>query len=1294
MGESFGQISRVSHQWYRLVKFSSVKMHLYLTATIFFVVCHGNIEDATSSESDLNGESSGVANPMTETSVEVGEKNNDTKSDLNGESLGVANPHLNGESSGVANPLTETSVEVGEKNNDTKSDFNGESSGVANPLTETSVEVGEKNNDTKSDFNGESSGVANPLTETSVEVGEKNNDTKSDFNGESSGAANSLTETPVEVGEKNNDTKSDFNGESSGAANPLTETPVEVGEKNNDTKSDFNGESSGAANPLTETPVEVGEKNNDTKSDFNGESSGAANPLTETPVEVGEKNNDTKSDFNGESSGAANPLTETPVEVGKKNNDTNSCSHSMSTLKCPDVSSFNEYLTKNKTGYFEVEIEHVGGIVDLRRTYGQFILESLKISEANLIALIISSENKGDNFFNGLKKLDISGNPKFEIHTLVDGGKLQDSLTHLSMRGTAVNQLDDQLPKLLRNYPNLEYLDVSYTGITYLHDPLIFTSNLKLTHLDASSNDKLGFVKLHYDTVQRLEHLNLSNCSLRTIEVQGHYSEYYKKDPGNMKDLDVSNNKLKEIPPLLLSALRNGSFFLNISSNDFEKASENCQTFHLWNFLQSLKKIGVEGSHVHVIGKEEVSFMELNALSNCPETSCPPGCRCNSKKKTVDCRNLGLTLIPYVAPSWAEVLLLQNNNLTTLEGIQSPVWCKLRILNVGYNSLSQIFSVDTMKPKCHCLSETYGKDVRSCFPQNMEKISLNDNVLQNYTKNGCLLLSPVRDLDLSRNRIEKFAPVCYQSMEHLEKLNLAGNEIADINIQQVAQYPVLQILYVSKCPPPFQPGLKIYILDHNLMNNKCITSHRQNIQSNCDGQTPDASLKTCPTSQSETTTDLNGTTNSSSETTTDLNGTINNSSETTTDLNGTTNSSSETTTDLNGTINNSSETTTDLNGTINNSSETTTDLNGTTNSSSETTTDLNGTTNSSSETTTDLNGTPNSSSETASDVNGTTSSLEITWTTIAIFFIICFILALIKLFWRNVFRCIRPKILNPRNIGNRKKYDCFVVCSSEDFTRVRDMIIVPLTQRGYSIAWHDNAFVPGDWIMHNVERAVQNSSRMMIFGTQNLVNSRWGLHEIRRGCHEEFVNPDFKVLALVDVTLPKTLNRDLYNIVCLRTHIKLTDRDYIEQICRFLPPQELPENCDLQPDNWQESLNGINELLERYEEIRRKERQISALRQGELFHTYREKGTVSIRVDIGTAFSSHVCDDKATCPSCQKEQYALIQRFKGGPHSSSALDLSKTSTRREYTIDGESCEDITDILNEDGFIRGWKRTTC
>ncbi|XP_068201789.1 uncharacterized protein [Palaemon carinicauda] len=152
--------------------------------------------------------------------------------------------------------------------------------------------------------------------------------------------------------------------------------------------------------------------------------------------------------------------------------------------------------------------------------------------------------------------------------------------------------------------------------------------------------------------------------------------------------------------------------------------------------------------------------------------------------------------------------------------------------------------------------------------------------------------------------------------------------------------------------------------------------------------------------------------------------------------------------------------------------------------------------------------------------------------------------------------------------------------------------------------------------------------------------------------------------------------------------------DHIEQVCRFLPPQELPENSDLQPDNLQESLNGIKELLERYEEIRQKERLTSTRRLGELFHTYREKGKVSIRVDIGTVFSSHVCDDKATCPSCQKEQYALIQRFKGGPYSSSALDLSETSTRQEYTIDGESCEDITDILNEDGFIRGWKRTTC
>ncbi|XP_068240369.1 toll-like receptor 2 isoform X2 [Palaemon carinicauda] len=879
------------------------------------------------------------------------------------------------------------------------------------------------------------------------------------------------------------------------------------------------------------------------------------------------------SDLNDTSTSVGSVSNET-VEDNEINNDTKMCSkepidNSIYILRCPDVLAFDKHFIQGDNNSFEIEIESVGGVFNFPQHLGQIHLESLRISEAKLTFFNSSSETQ---FLQSLKKMDLSGNPDFDAQSLVNLGKLE-SLTYLSMRGSALKTLDKHLPYLLKNLPNLEYLNVSSTGITYLDDPYIFDSNKKLKHLDISGNDKLSFIIFHADFIHQMTYLNLSNCILRRIKVEEdlmcNMPHYNQKDVGIMEVLDVSNNRLKEIPPSLLSALRNNSFLLNISGNDFGEASENCLTIHLWHFLQSLP------TKVHVPGEEELRFREKIALSKCQWNSCPPGCQCNRKKKIVDCSNIGLKTLPQVAPSSAETLLLQNNNLTTLEGIQSAAWCNLKILNVGYNNVSRIFYDHKIEGNCTCQSkEAYSDEQERCLPQNLEEIHLNNNTLQNFTKNDCLLLSPLHELDLSGNKMKTLASICDGPLNYLETLTVTGNTIGNISENDIYQYPKLNILHISE-GTKYNESIQLYS-----KNLSIIVGDRKEVSLDIEGSSLSTSSPT-----------------------------------------------------------------------------------------------------------------GNISCDTSPPVKEVSDELIMT----AVALVILIILVLFTCYnnyRRNSSTGIKRKFEPQKSIAKRKKYDCFVVCSSEDFTRVREMIIVPLTQRGYSIAWHDNAFVPGDWIMHNVERAVQNSSRMMIFGTQNLVSSRWGLHEIRRGSHEEFVNPDFKVLALVDETLPKTLNRDLYDIVCLRTHIKLTDPDYIEQICRFLPPQELPENSDLQPDSLQESLNDINEFLERYEEIRRKERLTSARRLGELFHTSREQGKVSIRVDIGTAFSSHVCDDTATCPSCQKEQYALIQRFKAGPYSSSALNLSETSTRQEYTIDGESCEDITDILNEDGFIRGWKRTTC
>ncbi|XP_047493003.1 uncharacterized protein LOC125041771 [Penaeus chinensis] len=163
------------------------------------------------------------------------------------------------------------------------------------------------------------------------------------------------------------------------------------------------------------------------------------------------------------------------------------------------------------------------------------------------------------------------------------------------------------------------------------------------------------------------------------------------------------------------------------------------------------------------------------------------------------------------------------------------------------------------------------------------------------------------------------------------------------------------------------------------------------------------------------------------------------------------------------------------------------------------------------------------------------------------------------------------------------KYSVFVVHSSKDREMVRENLIIPLFQRGYSVAWHENAFVPGAWILENIERAVRNSERMVVFATDNLTASRCSLQEIRRGRYEEMDREEFRVMALVTETLPRALAKDLYEIVALRTHIHYSDRDYIEKICQFLrPPRPVPVQ-DTPPLH----ATSIRSHLDRFDEMRR-----------------------------------------------------------------------------------------------------------
>ncbi|XP_063590986.1 uncharacterized protein LOC134768230 isoform X2 [Penaeus indicus] len=209
--------------------------------------------------------------------------------------------------------------------------------------------------------------------------------------------------------------------------------------------------------------------------------------------------------------------------------------------------------------------------------------------------------------------------------------------------------------------------------------------------------------------------------------------------------------------------------------------------------------------------------------------------------------------------------------------------------------------------------------------------------------------------------------------------------------------------------------------------------------------------------------------------------------------------------------------------------------------------------------------------------------------------LLCYVFIVCVMHWYSLRRYTTKEIEGTSEC----KYSVFVVHSSKDHEMVRENFIIPLFQRGYSVAWHENAFVPGTWILENIERAVRNSERMVVFATDNLAASRSSLREIRRGRHEEMDREEFKVMALVTETLPRALVKDLYEVVALRTHIHYSDRDYIEKICRFLrPPRPAPvQDAPLL------SATNIRSHLDRFDEMRRGHRDRS---MSEVVHLHRD----------------------------------------------------------------------------------------
>ena len=143
------------------------------------------------------------------------------------------------------------------------------------------------------------------------------------------------------------------------------------------------------------------------------------------------------------------------------------------------------------------------------------------------------------------------------------------SLTYLDLGGNNLKCSADHSDHLFRTLVNLEHLDLSDMGLTYL-DPNTFEANTNLIHLDLSDNHlieelnanifdvntKLKYLSLHgnhvtlnsniFEKFVALEHLNLSQMGLTFLD-----PNIFQTNT-NLTELYLFRNKLSEFNPVLL----------------------------------------------------------------------------------------------------------------------------------------------------------------------------------------------------------------------------------------------------------------------------------------------------------------------------------------------------------------------------------------------------------------------------------------------------------------------------------------------------------------------------------------------------------------------------------------------------------------------------------------------------------------------------------------------------------------------------------------------------------------------
>uniref|UniRef100_A0A3Q1BLY9 Ig-like domain-containing protein n=2 Tax=Amphiprion ocellaris TaxID=80972 RepID=A0A3Q1BLY9_AMPOC len=171
---------------------------------------------------------------------------------------------------------------------------------------------------------------------------------------------------------------------------------------------------------------------------------------------------------------------------------------------------------------------------------------------------------------------------------------------------------------------------------------------------------------------------------------------------------------------------------------------------------------------------------------------CPALCLCEirpwfspssiyTEATTVDCNDLGLSVLPESLPSETQVLLLQSNNIVNVDKTLNYL-VNIMEIDLSQNNISSVNDV--------CLGS---------LPQ-LLSLHLEENWVQELPDSCLISLPNLQEFYINHNLIFSISSQAFQGLSRLLRLHLNSNRLTSINSKWFESLPNLEILMLGENP--------------------------------------------------------------------------------------------------------------------------------------------------------------------------------------------------------------------------------------------------------------------------------------------------------------------------------------------------------------------------------------------------------------------------------------------------------------------------------------------------------------